>query len=130
MKLLQSQIDNYNRKALTEMNVDENESTNTEPLICNEFAISIQQKLNEVLDKWEPKMAPLLKKYLGLPGTKKINTCENNLKKILSAFVVYYDLPKNVFNGAKCDNCLSVLMKLESFNLDVSAVHLIERLIR
>lgn len=127
IKLLQSQMEFHNRKLLTEMNIDGTESS-TESLISNEFTLAVNQKISETFDTYEAKLTPYLKKYLGLPSNKKINNLDENLKKFLSAYITFYDLPKAVFKGC-IENPLSLLLELENFNLNVMSVSKIESLI-
>lgn len=99
IKLLLSHIDNHNRRTMNEMKVDDQDPTN-EPLISNEFTLAIKQKVSSIFDSWESRLAPFLRKYLGLPSSRKISGCDDDVKKILSGFLVYHDLPKGAMKDA------------------------------
>ncbi|CAH0686482.1 unnamed protein product [Spodoptera exigua] len=117
IKLLLSQIDNHNRRTMNEMKVDDQEATN-EPLISNEFTLAIKQKVSNIFDSWESRLAPFLRKYLGLPSSRKISGCDDDVKKILSGFLVYHDLPKGAMKDAVGDDELSVLLQLEGVSME------------
>lgn len=127
IKLLLSQIENHNKKAQNEMRIDDEEYH--EPLISSEFTLAIGQKVGSIFDSFEPKITPLLRKYLGLPSSRKISHTEDVLKKVLSAFLVYHDIPKGVLSGVNSDNTLAVLLQLDSCNVSVSAVSKIQSLL-
>ncbi|XP_052748922.1 anaphase-promoting complex subunit 1 [Galleria mellonella] len=129
IKLLLSQVENHNRRTMNEMKVDGQDVLN-EPLISTEFTLAIKQKVASILDSWEDKITPYLRKYLGLPSSRKINACDEETKKILSAFLVYNDLPKGVLNSFVSDNELEVLLGLEQHNLSADAINKIEALLR
>ncbi|KAM3961524.1 LOW QUALITY PROTEIN: anaphase-promoting complex subunit 1-like [Aphomia sociella] len=129
IKLLLSQIENHNKKTMNEMKVDGQDVQN-EPLISTEFTLAIKQKVSNIFDSWEVKITPYLRKYLGLPSSRKINTCDEETKKILSAFLIYNDLPKGILKTDVSDNDLEVLLGLEKENLSADAVSKIEALLR
>ncbi|XP_059045476.1 anaphase-promoting complex subunit 1 [Achroia grisella] len=129
IKLLLSQVENHNRKSMNEMKVDGQDVIN-EPLISTEFTLAIKQKVSNIFDSWEEKITPYLRKYLGLPSSRRINAFPEEMKKILSAFVIYNDLPKGVLNSFVSDNDLEVLLGLEKHNLSAEAVSKIEALLR
>lgn len=123
MKLLQAQVDKQNMRAQSAN--AENEYPD-EPLISNEFTQSIMQRLNDVFDSYDV-AASSLKKYLGLPSAKKLGAAESLHKKILSALVVYYDLPKDVF--ADGFDVLETILKSEQLNLNMNAFSRIMKLV-
>lgn len=99
IKLLLSHIESHNSKAMNEMKIDGQETQN-EPLISSEFTLAIKQKVSNVFDSWESRLTPYLRKYLGLPSSRKISTCDDDVKKILAGFLVYHDMPKGGLNNA------------------------------
>lgn len=107
IKLLLSQIDKHNQQALNEMTVDGQEQT--EPVISNEYMLAIKQKVCHVFDSWEVILSPLLRKYLGLSSSRKLNDCDDSLKMFLSAYIVYHDLHRNVLGGCADEDELSVM---------------------
>ncbi|XP_049874978.1 anaphase-promoting complex subunit 1 [Pectinophora gossypiella] len=127
VKLLLSHVEHYNRQTLNEMRVDGQESS--EPLISNEHAIAIKQKVANIFDTWELQIAPYLRKYLGLPSSRKINACEDNLKKFLSSYVVYHDLPKSAVK-LDSDSELMMILGLDGAGLSAEAVGKIGELLR
>lgn len=129
IKLLLSQIENHNKRAMDEMKVDGQDVQN-EPLISTEFTLAIKQRMGNTFDGWEIKIIPYLRKYLGLPSSRKISTCEDDMKKILSSYLVYHDLPRNVLRNVSSENELGVLMDLDSMHLTVDALSKIELLLR
>ncbi|XP_013191577.1 anaphase-promoting complex subunit 1 [Amyelois transitella] len=129
IKLLLSQIENQNKRAMNEMKVDGQDLTN-EPLISTEFSFAIKQKVSHIFDSWEVKIVPYLRKYLGLSSNRKISSCEEDMKRILSAFLVCYDLPKGVLRNFVGENDLEVILGLEELNLTAEAVSKIEALLR
>ncbi|KAJ8719345.1 hypothetical protein PYW08_011520 [Mythimna loreyi] len=117
IKLLLSQIENHNKRAMNEMKVDGQEASN-EPLISSEFTLAIKQKVSNIFDTWEARLTPFLRKYLGLPSSRKISTCDDDVKKILSGFLVYRDIPKGALKDAAGDDELSVLLSLEGVSAE------------
>lgn len=69
-----------------------------------------------------------MKKYLGLPSTRKISSTDDDIKKILCAFLIFHDLPRNVLKGVDCD--LEGIMAMEGLSLSVEAVYKIESMLR
>ncbi|CAH2090046.1 unnamed protein product [Euphydryas editha] len=61
--------------------------------------ISTKEKL------WDLKVTPYLRKYLGMPSSRKISGCESDLKKILSAYLVYNELPRGSLGAADHEAC-------------------------
>ncbi|XP_061376792.1 anaphase-promoting complex subunit 1 isoform X2 [Danaus plexippus] len=108
IKILLSQIENHNKRTTSQMTVDDLE--HNEPLISTEFTMAIKQKVLSILDKWEPKITPYLRKYLGLPSSRKW-TCDDDTKRALTSYLVYYSLPRNVLRDVTdttlCDTTLS-----------------------
>ncbi|KAL4715619.1 hypothetical protein ACJJTC_006198 [Scirpophaga incertulas] len=129
IKLLLSQIEAHNRRNINEMKIDGQDVQN-EPLISTEFTLAIKQKVSNVFDGWEIKIIPYLRKYLGLPSSRKICSCDEDMKKILSSYLVFHDLPKGVLRNVVVDNELSVLLDLERSHLSVDALSKIETLLR
>ncbi|XP_028156342.1 anaphase-promoting complex subunit 1 isoform X2 [Ostrinia furnacalis] len=129
IKLLLSQIDNYNKRTMDEMKIDGQDVQN-EPLISTEFTLAIKQRVGNVFDGWEIKIIPYLRKYLGLPSSRKISSCEEDMKKILSSYLVYHDLPRGVLRNVMSDNELGVIMDLENMSLSIEALSKIELLLR
>ncbi|XP_026741870.1 anaphase-promoting complex subunit 1 [Trichoplusia ni] len=117
IKLLLSQIENHNRRSMNEMKVDGQESQN-EPLISSEFTLAIKQKVSNIFDSWEGRLTPFLRKYLGLPSSRRISTCDDDVKKILSGFLVYHDLPKGALKDVMGEDTLSVLLALEGLSVN------------
>nr|XP_049700108.1 anaphase-promoting complex subunit 1 [Helicoverpa armigera] len=119
IKLLLSQIESHNKRTMNEMKIDGQESTN-EPLISSEFTLAIKQKVSNIFDSWESRLTPFLRKYLGLPSSRKISACDDDVKKILSGFLVYHDLPKGALKEALGDEALSVLLQLDAVPVEGS----------
>ncbi|KAJ0176308.1 hypothetical protein K1T71_008482, partial [Dendrolimus kikuchii] len=107
IKLLLSQIENHNRRAQSEMKVDGQETN--EPLISGEFTLAIKQKISNIFDGWNLKLAPYLRKYLGLPSNKKLNTCDEDLKKMLTAYLIFHDFPKGSLKDITSDETCALL---------------------
>lgn len=126
VKLLLSQIEAHNKRALSDMRVDGQDQN--EPLMSSEFTLAIKQKVAHIFDGWEHKITPYLKKYLGLPSTRKISSTDDDIKKILCAFLIFHDLPRNVLKGVDCD--LEGIMAMEGLSLSVEAVYKIESMLR
>ncbi|KAI8431904.1 hypothetical protein MSG28_004457 [Choristoneura fumiferana] len=101
-----------------------------EPLMSSEFTLSIKQKVANIFDSWEQKITPYLRKYLGLPGTRKISNTDEDVKKILSCFLIYHDLPRNVLKNVDGDCELGCILALESLALSAEALHKIQTLVR
>ncbi|CAB3228222.1 unnamed protein product [Arctia plantaginis] len=120
IKLLLSQIDNHNKRVMNEMKIDGQETQN-EPLISSEFTLAIKQKVSNIFDSWESRLTPYLRKYLGLPSSRKISTCDDDVKKILAGFLVYHDLPKGGLKNAVGDDELSVLLNLDSLSVEAQS---------
>lgn len=125
IKLLQSQIEHHNRTTHDQMTIDGQEAN--EPLISSEYTLAIKQKVCHTLDSWELKLTPYLRKYLGLPSSRKLNHCDDNSKRCLSAFIVYHDLQRNVMNNSLNDSELGVLLNKA---LSAEALSKIETLVR
>lgn len=125
IKLLLSQMEHHNRTALGQMTVDGQEPP--EPLISSEYTIAIKQKVCQTLDSWELKLTPFLRKYLGLPSSRRLSNCEDASKRYLGAFIVYHDLPRNVLSDSVNDNELAVLLNK---SLSAEALSQIETLVR
>ena len=105
IKLLLSQIENHNKRTMNEMKVDGQETSN-EPLISSEFTLAIKQKVANIFDSSEARLTPFLRKYLGLPSSRKIGSCDDDVKKILSGFLVYHDIPKGALKNAAGKFCV------------------------
>lgn len=127
IKLLLSQIDSHNKRVSSEMTVDGLDSQN-EPLISTEFTLAIKQKISLIFDKWEMKITPFLRKYLGMPSNRKISSCDDEIKRILTSFLVYHDLPKGVLRNSMGDEISLVLC--DNLALSPEAVSKIEDLLR
>ncbi|XP_041981224.1 anaphase-promoting complex subunit 1 [Aricia agestis] len=125
IKLLLSQIDAHHKRSNTDMTVDGTETN--EPLVSTQFVVAIKQKVANIFDKWEGKITPYLRKYLGLPSSRNINSCEEDIKRMLSTYVVYHDLPRSVLRNV--DDELSLVLCSE-LNLSAEAVSKIEALVR
>lgn len=129
IKLLLLQIYNHNKRVMDEMKIDGQDVQN-EPLISTEFTLAIKQRVGNVFDGWEIKIIPYLRKYLGLPSSRRISSCDEDMKKILSSYLVYHDLPRGVLKNVMSDNELGVMMELENMSLSVDALSKIELLLR
>ncbi|CAH0400129.1 unnamed protein product [Chilo suppressalis] len=129
IKMLLSQIESHNRRILDEMKVDGQDVQN-EPLISTEFTLAIKQRVCNIFDGWEIKIIPYLRKYLGLPSSRKISSSDEDMRKILSSYLVFHDLPKGVLRSVSSDNELGVILDLERYNLSVDALSKIETLLR
>lgn len=123
LKLLRSLVDGHQRRTATEMTVD---GDHTEPILSPELTHAIKQKAATIFDKWEVKITPYLRKYLGMPSSRDINTCEETVKRFLASFLVYYDIPKGGLRDVGGGE-LSVLCEL---GLSADAVSKIECLLR
>lgn len=128
VKLLLSQIEAHNRRSLNDMKVDGQDQN--EPLMSSEFTLSIKQKVASIFDSWEQKITPYLRKYLGLPSTRKISHTDEDIRKILSCFLIYHDLPRNVLKNVDGESELECILALESLALSVEAMHKIQTLVR
>ncbi|XP_075976673.1 anaphase promoting complex subunit 1 [Anticarsia gemmatalis] len=117
IKLLLSQIENHNKRIMNEMKID-GQDTQNEPLISSEFTLAIKQKVSNIFDTWEAKLVPYLRKYLGLPSSRKISSCEDEIKKILAGFLVYHDLPKSGLMDVVGEDELSVLLHLDNLSVE------------
>lgn len=109
IKLLLSQIDNHNKKVINEMKID-GQDIQSEPLISNEFTLAIKQRVSNIFDTWEARLTPYLRRYLGLPSSRKIGSCDDEVKKMLAGFLVYHDLPKGGLREVMGEEELSVLL--------------------
>lgn len=107
------------------MKTDEEE---TEPLISTEFTIAIKQKVCHIFDSLELKLQPYLRKYLGLPSSRKLANCDDSTLKSLSAYITYHDLEKNVLKNCVNEDELSILLNKSS--LSVEALSKLEELVR
>ncbi|XP_068629420.1 anaphase-promoting complex subunit 1 [Battus philenor] len=87
VKLLLSQVEHQNRLTSAEMKVDGEES-NSEPLMSTEFTLAIKQKVASVLDAWEARVAPQLRKYVGA-GTGRRG---DDVRRQLAAYVLYHEV--------------------------------------
>lgn len=131
MKLLMSQIDNHNQRYTTTRTEGEAQKIDVEPLLSLEFAISIKQRVSNETDSWELSLVPHLRKYIGLEDDSELETNELIIKR-LSAFVTYYDIPKDIVQseeGVNNLNLLQCLLQLDKYNLDVNTVSKICRCI-
>jgi hypothetical protein len=114
---------------MDEMKIDGQDIQN-EPLISTEFTLAIKQRVSNIFDGWEIKIIPYLRKYLGLPSSRKISACDEEMKKVLSSYLAFYDLPKGVLKNVMSDNELGVLLDLEQLNLSVEAISKVQTLLR
>lgn len=129
IKLLLSHIESHNKRTIEEMKID-GQDTPYEPFISSEFTMAIKQKVSHIFDSWEPQIAPHLSTYLrkwsGFVNTR-INTCEDKLKKMLSTFLVYHDLPRNLLGY---ESEASLLLGLDGTNLSAEAADKVGALLR
>ncbi|CAG4961366.1 unnamed protein product [Colias eurytheme] len=91
IKLLLSHMDSHWRRSRDAMSVDGAEQN--EPLISNEFTVAIKQKVAQALDVWEPKLIPLLRRYLSTT-TRGGKQGDAATRKALAAYLSYYELPR------------------------------------
>ncbi|XP_050663661.1 anaphase-promoting complex subunit 1-like [Leptidea sinapis] len=94
VKLLVAQAELVNARAALTMAVDDDTPADT--LVSTEFTLAVKQKITLVFDKWETRILPYLRKYLGLPSSRKIHTSDDETKRILASYLVYHDLPRDV----------------------------------
>lgn len=129
IKLLLSHIENHTKRTIEEMKID-GQDTPYEPLISNEFTMAIKQKVSHIFDGWEPLIAPYLSTYLrkwSSFGHTRISSCDDKLKKMLSTFLVYHDLPRNLLSYK---SEFSLLLGLDETNLSAEAVDKVGELLR
>ncbi|XP_026330751.1 anaphase-promoting complex subunit 1 isoform X3 [Hyposmocoma kahamanoa] len=129
IKLLLSHIENHSKRTIEEMKID-GQDTPYEPLISNEFTMAIKQKVSHIFDGWEPLIAPYLSTYLrkwSSFGHTRISSCDDKLKKMLSTFLVYHDLPRNLLSYK---SEFSLLLGLDETNLSAEAVDKVGELLR
>ncbi|CAK1542886.1 unnamed protein product [Leptosia nina] len=100
MKLLLSQTEALSRRGCSEMKVDDVDS---EPLVSHEFTLAVKQRIALLFDKWELKILPFLRKYLGMPSSRTINSCQEDVKRILASFLMYHELRRNLLRDSGFD---------------------------
>lgn len=129
IKLLQSHIENHNKRTIEEMKID-GQDTPYEPFISNEFTMAIKQEVSHIFDSWEPQIAPYLSTYLRKWSgfvMPRISSGDDKLKKMLSTFLVYHDLPRNLLSY---ESEVSLLLGLDGTNLSAEAVDKVGQLLR
>ncbi|XP_045484614.1 anaphase-promoting complex subunit 1 [Pieris rapae] len=127
IKLLLAQVESLSRRSSDEMDVDDNEN---EPLISTEFTLAVKQKIALVFDKWELKILPFLRKYLGMPSSRSINGCHDDIKRILASFLVYHELRRNLLGESGFDTSELGLVMCEKASLSGVAACKVLELVR
>lgn len=129
IKLLLSHIENHTKRNMEEMKIDGQE-TPYEPFISHEFTMAIKQMVSYVFDTWEPQIAPYLSTYLRKWSSfvnTRISACDDKLKNMLSSFLVFHDLPRNLLSY---ESEVSLLLGLDDMNLSAEAVTKVAELLR
>lgn len=125
LKLLFAHIDNHNTRYNEAIEGDpENLYKITEPLISNEFAISLKQRVEFIFDSWEHELGKNLKSYIqNSQVSPSSEHCDN---KKLTSYVTYYDIPNRSFAINTGDvsefNIFDLLADKEKHNLHASTI--------
>lgn len=94
---------------------------NKKSLISSEIALSMQQKIIEILETWQSALNVPLRNYLNGDGEKlKGLTLLNEIK--LANIVSFFDIPFNVKVTNNSDHFLEIYCQLLSGGGDLSAI--------
>jgi hypothetical protein len=136
LKLLFAQIENHNDKfVVEEMETSyENVKRKNEPLISNEFALSLKQYAGSIFDTWEPQLRKTLKKYIyNDPIHHPSQIIQNNIDaRKLTSYVTFYSIPKKVLASNVSYAGISLIdffVGLDKFNLDASSIHRVMKIV-
>ncbi|XP_050344648.1 anaphase-promoting complex subunit 1 [Nymphalis io] len=99
IRLLLSLIDSHNERTTNEMTIDGIDAQN-DPLISIEFTSAVRQRVAAIFDRWEARIAPFLRKYLGLASGRSAAACDAATRRVLSAFAVRHGLPRAALRAA------------------------------
>lgn len=69
-------------------------------------------QVSNIFDGWNSQLAPHIRKYLGVPAKRKVNLYDEDLKKMLTAYLIFHDLPKGGLKDVTSDEA-STLLALE-----------------
>ncbi|XP_013161893.1 PREDICTED: anaphase-promoting complex subunit 1-like [Papilio xuthus] len=90
MRLLVSLAEQQSAAAAAEMPVDGDEAP-AEPLVSAELALALKQRVAALLDDWQPRLAPALRRYAGAGGASAAGRRSGEeARHALAAYVLYH----------------------------------------